>query len=391
MSFGSNFIENYDRLFFSWGGEYLAQNESDTSDSSHPACNTKVKNLPTGLIEARVVGVADGDTYMLEPQICSKNNIKPQQVVAKSDFDQFGKRSDEIPKALETAGYIDIYGTLTGKFDGTRESIILDIPLSSEEKEAIFSLMESARGGKCVIRTTHINATELAHGEKGQEQGATSAEQLMKEMILNRFVFIPTPAKADHYGRVLLEKTFVEDTTDPGTYLDVHLKLVERGLAHDFEFTFSEEASRLEITACQEQARAAKSGIWKDDPRFQGDIHITSFHGDVAVEAEYIRIVNISSREIDLADYVLENCETKERIPLPHCKIPAGVQVQVLSGKGRNQVEYRNKENSPLTIYLGKETDLWKDSGAMIVIRRTADNKIQDMMPSQEGYTCQPQ
>lgn len=362
---------------------------------AEPICNTRIKTLPPGLVKAKVVGVADGDTYMVEPQVCSENKIDPLEVTAKSDFDQFGARAEEIAKALETARYIDKFGVLTAKFDGSIESLALNIPLSAKEKEAIFALMQSARNGKCVIRTTHINTPELAHGERGQEQGALSAEQLMKALILNQFVYIPVPKEFDHYGRALLEKTFVEDVKKPGTYIDVHVKLVEEGLAHDFEFTGSEEASRKEIIACQEQARAAKKGIWKDDPRFQGDLHITSFHADVKVEGEYLRMVNISSQEIDLADYVLENCETKERIALPACKIPAGVQVQVWSGKGenqkgRNQTEYQNKENAPLVIYLGKKTDLWKDSGAMVIVRKVADNKIQDMMPSQENYTCQP-
>jgi len=219
--------------------------------------------------------------------------------------------------------------------------------------------------------------------EKG-EPGSDEAKETLSGIIGNKDVYFETH-KIDGYHRKVASVYIMRD----GEMVDASELMVKIGKAHVFWFNNSKPQLLAKYLTLQNEARRRQYGIW-DLPSFRRELHITSFHangrGNDALDpnVEYFRLANISDRNINLGGYKVVDCESKKAYPLPAMDLPAGWTVSVRSGTGQNQTNIRRGE---LYIHLGSKTELWKDSGAKIIIVY-GTGKVIDSKASNNSFVC---
>lgn len=216
------------------------------------------------------------------------------------------------------------------------------------------------------VRLRTVNTPEL----KPYEEMGDEARDAAQSFLINKQVtLIYGDPVRDHYGR-LLAGAKVGDA-------DLALYLVDRGLAHIF-LVGPADGDIGPLLAAQAKARAAKLGIWKTD-RFQGTLHITSFHangrGDDRenLNGEYLRVCNITTEPLDLKGYKITDIQGNAW-NLPAMTVPGGGSFEIHSGVGTNETD----PTKPLVVYLGNDAPVWnndKDRATLL----DAAGKIQDV------------
>lgn len=207
------------------------------------------------------------------------------------------------------------------------------------------------------IRLKWANTPEL----KPHEPYSDEARALTERLVLGREVelIVDQAAPRDGYGRILAAIR-VDGT-------DLSMELIRAGCAHLYLIP-PVDGDPAPYLAAQEEARAARRGIWTTD-RFQGDLHITSFHanapGDESLDPnlEYVRVANVTSKPFDLAGYRMADAQGNA-FPLPSVVIPPGNTVMVLSGKGETQAD----PSRQLRVHLGSDQPVWSNTYDRAVI-----------------------
>ena len=188
----------------------------------------------------------------------------------------------------------------------------------------------------------------------------------------------PLPARKDHYGRLLA------DVIVDGKSLSE--ALVREGHAHVFVIPPPPLADYERLVRIQAEARTRKKGIWST-PRFQGKLHITSFHANAPgddrtnLAGEYLRIANISTEPLQLEGYTLSN-HRRMTFRFPAAILPAGYTVMVFTGKGKNELD---PEAGPLKVYWNLDEPAWTNTGDTATVR-SPQGAVQDEVE----YTPKP-
>ncbi len=199
------------------------------------------------------------------------------------------------------------------------------------------------------VRLRWVNTPELRPMEAfGEEAG-----HFARKLCLNKQVsLLYGSVIRDGYGR-LIAGVEIDDK-------NLSEELLEHGLGHLFVIP-PDDSDLSKLVAAQERARAAKRGIWSTD-RYQGDLHITSFHANADgddrknVNGEYLRLANVTSQPIDLAGYRITDLSGRSFV-FPAISLPPGHTVKVHSGQGDNQGDAAKQ----IAIYLGNETPIWNN------------------------------
>ncbi len=202
------------------------------------------------------------------------------------------------------------------------------------------------------IRLRWVNTPEL----KPPEAYGLEARAATERFVLNRSVTLLLGGEnpRDGYGRVVSGLK-----TDEG---DLSLHLASLGLAHVFVIP-PDSSDLTALLAAQEAARAAKRGIWSTE-RYQGVLHITSFHANAAgddrenVNGEYLRICNVSSSAVDLDGYRITKA-SGQSFPIPRATIPAGHTFELHSGLGDQLVD----PHAQIELFLGSSEPIWGNDG----------------------------
>jgi len=200
------------------------------------------------------------------------------------------------------------------------------------------------------IRLRWVNTPELRPLEAYGLEAREATERFVRNVKVRLIMESENPR--DSYGRVLAG---IE--TDSG---NLSLHLIEAGVAHLFIIPPDDTDLKPFLTA-QSKARAANRGIWSTE-RYQGTMHITSFHANAAgddyqnVNGEYLRVCNITAEPVNLDGYRMTDVSGKSW-PLPAIVIPAGHTVKVHSGQGEHQMN----ASKQLEIYLGSSTPIWNN------------------------------
>lgn len=201
------------------------------------------------------------------------------------------------------------------------------------------------------VRLRWVNTPEL----KPAEDYGIEARDAAKELILNKKVkLVYGQVQRDGYGRLIAGMRTLE-----GSDLSEHL--LELGYGHLFVIP-PDDTDLTGLIAAQEKARKGRRGIWSD-PRYQGDLHITSFHANANGDdrenpnGEYLRVCNVASRPIDLQGFKLTDI-SGDTWELPSIVLPPGNTVKLISGRGVNQAD----PSSQLEIYLQTDGPVWNNS-----------------------------
>lgn len=199
------------------------------------------------------------------------------------------------------------------------------------------------------VRLKWVNTPEL----KPAEDYGVEARETTKAFVSGKQVELRYGSTVrDGYGR-LLAGVFVD-----GRSLSEHL--LEQGMGHLFVIP-PDETDLGPLLAAQERARVARRGIWST-PRFQGDLHITSFHANADgddrenVNGEYLRVCNVSTRPLDLAGFRIADINGNSWT-LPSLVVPPGNTFKLLSGKGATQADPAQQ----LAVYLGSPDPVWNN------------------------------
>lgn len=197
------------------------------------------------------------------------------------------------------------------------------------------------------VRLRWVNTPEKRPPEAYWEE----AKQVAERVVLNRTVkLLVAPEGRDGYGRIIAGLHNGRD--------DLSIELLEQGYAHVFIIP-PEPQDMAPYLEAQRVARARLRGIWSTD-RYQGALHITSFHADARgrdadnVNGEYMRVCNVTTNPIDVQGYTLTTLSGR-RFELPQMLIPAGYTVLIHSGRG----EHQRDVDKQLHIYLGLSEPLW--------------------------------
>lgn len=201
------------------------------------------------------------------------------------------------------------------------------------------------------VRLRWVNTPEL----KPAEAYGVEARDAAKALLLNKKVqLVYGQVQRDGYGRLIAGLRTLE-----GEDLSVHLL----GLGYGHLFVIPPDDTDLsEMIAAQEKARAGRRGIWSDE-RYQGDLHITSFHANANGDdrenpnGEYLRVCNVAPRPIDLQGFKLTDI-SGETWELPSIVLPPGSTVKLISGRGVNQPD----PTSQLEVYLQTDGPVWNNS-----------------------------
>jgi micrococcal nuclease len=198
------------------------------------------------------------------------------------------------------------------------------------------------------IRLRWVNTPELRPAEAYGIEAREAAERFLSGQRVRLLLGSENPR--DGYGRVVAGLE-----TDAGS-LSVHL--LELGLGHLFIIP-PDDTDLTEMIAAQDRARAARRGIWSTD-RYQGTLHITSFHANAPgedeqnVNGEYLRVANVASQPVNLDGYRISNA-AGQSFPFPAVTIPVGHTIEVHSGTGAHQVNPAQQ----LEIFLGSALPIW--------------------------------
>jgi endonuclease YncB( thermonuclease family) len=215
--------------------------------------------------------------------------------------------------------------------------------------------------GKERIRLAGVNAPEI-----DEELGLASREFTLA--FANRKDAWVSEAKKDGYGRL------VSDVIVDGKSLAV--SLAEAGLGHVFLFPPEDEVSGKALLEAQERARAARRGIWATE-RFQGPLHITSFHanpiGNDAEElnAEYVRIANLRAVPLSLKGFILSN-EHGDRYVFGDVTLPPGQSITLAPGAGDDQVT----PGRQMQLFWNKTYPMWSNKGDVATLMDPAGNVV---------------
>jgi endonuclease YncB( thermonuclease family) len=202
------------------------------------------------------------------------------------------------------------------------------------------------------VRLRWVNTPEL----KPAEDYGPEARAATERFVLNRSVelLLGSENPRDGYGRIV-----AGIQTDEGS---LSLHLLALGLAHLFVIP-PDDTDLAPMIAAQEAARAAKRGIWSSD-RYQGALHITSFHANAAgddrenVNGEYLRICNLTTAPLDLDGYRITK-STGQSFAIPRATIPGGYTFELHSGVGAQQVDPR----AQIALFLGSGEPVWANDG----------------------------
>jgi len=223
------------------------------------------------------------------------------------------------------------------------------------------------------VRLLHINTPETG------EVGAAEATALSRSLVHNKPVELHFgKVFEDHYGRLLAE-VYSEGTS-------VNQALVEAGLAHVFFIPPVPHKAQKRLVKAQIIAREKNVGIWKDDPRYAANFHITSFKHNAPgddrenLNGEYVRIANIGSAPANLNGYRVLN-QRGDGVTLPSIRLPVGRTVKIRVGSGKSQIRAKKGQQY---FYMGRTMPLWSNKGDEAVLRR-ADGSIEDRVPTKKS------
>ena len=215
------------------------------------------------------------------------------------------------------------------------------------------------------IRLRGANTPEL----RPAEAFGIDARDAVADLVLNQKVTLTYgDVERDGYSRLIASVR--TEKHDVATYL------LEKGLAHAF-FIPPEKLDTPSLLTAQTQAQSKSVGIWSI-PRYQSDLHMTSFHANAPgddsrnINGEYIRVTNITPSTLNLQNYYIQNIKG-ETWQFPDMEIPAGNTVKVHSGRGYHQ---QNPEKQ-LEIYLGSMRPIWDNEKDRATIY-SLENKVQD-------------
>lgn len=198
------------------------------------------------------------------------------------------------------------------------------------------------------VRLRWVNTPEL----KPLEEYGPEARELTATLTLQKRVRLLSDGSRDGYGRIL------SGIEVDGKNLSV--ALLEAGLGHLFIIP-PESTDLAPLLAAQEKARKARRGIWSTE-RFQGALHITSFHANAAgddrqnVNGEYLRICNISAGPLDLSGYRIADISGRSW-ELPKAIVPVGHTFKLLSGRGDDALD----PTEQMEIHLGSGDPIWNN------------------------------
>jgi endonuclease YncB( thermonuclease family) len=215
--------------------------------------------------------------------------------------------------------------------------------------------------GKQRIRLAGVNCPEI------DEELGLDARAFALDFADRKDAWI-SEARSDRYGRL------VSDVIVGGRSLSE--ALVEAGLAHAFLIPPVDEAAAKTLLAAQDRARAARRGIWAT-ARFQGDLHITSFHanpiGDDSkdLNAEYVRIANMRTAPVSLKGFILSN-EHGDRYVFRAITVPAGQSVMVASGPGDDETA----AGGQIRLFWRQSHPMWSNKGDAATLMDPAGNVV---------------
>ena len=215
------------------------------------------------------------------------------------------------------------------------------------------------------IRLKWVNTPEM----RPEEPFAKEAREFSKTFVTGRPLTLVVDANnaRDGYGRLVAGVVTPEG--------DLSEALLRAGLGH--LFVIPPDSTDLQrLIAAQEEARAARRGIWSTDA-YQGDLHITSFHANAPgddtlnVNGEYMRVCNVSSKPVDTDGWRLVDIAGNTH-RLPKVVVPAGHTIQVKSGLGATGAD----ESGQLVVHLGSTTPLWNNEREVVELYDPAGRKV---------------
>lgn len=215
------------------------------------------------------------------------------------------------------------------------------------------------------VRLRGVNTPEL----KPAEEFGVDAREATRAFLLNQRVQLSVTGDdaRDGYGRIVAGLK-----TEAG---DLALHLAERGLGHVFVIP-PDPADLTPLVEAQAKARAQRLGIWST-ARYQGDLHITSFHangkGDDNADpnAEYLRVCNVGVAPVDLSAFKLLDGGSGTW-DLPAVVLPVGHTVKIHSGKGEHQAD----PSQQIAVYLQASRGVWDDASAVVRIVDAAGREV---------------
>ncbi len=198
------------------------------------------------------------------------------------------------------------------------------------------------------VRLRWVNTPEKRPPEPFWEE----AKQVAERVVLGRTVKLLVTGEdaRDGYGRIVAGLDNGRD--------NLSIELLEAGYAHVFIIP-PEPEDITPFLQAQEVARSRLRGIWSTE-RYQGALHITSFHADARgddeqnVNGEYMRVCNVTPNPVDVQGYTLTTLGGRTFV-LPSLVIPAGHTVMIHSGRG----EHQRDPAKQLSIYLGEGSPVW--------------------------------
>ncbi len=231
------------------------------------------------------------------------------------------------------------------------------------------------------VRYLGINAPEY------REPFYLKAKRFNESLVLNREIRLEfDQERADAYGR-LLAYVYVGDQL-------VNARIVHEGLAHAFFIGPVRKHDALFLET-QEQARRRRAGIWSSG----GDkktVKITSVYRADPDQpdgpASYVRIANLSSKEVRLAGYTLSN-ESGQRYVFPDVTIEDPGYTLIVSGATGGNGKSGNTQRTvhwPGMAWDREDTAYLIDrSGAIVDSFRYKERKTKDQPKNKKSPPAQ--
>lgn len=217
------------------------------------------------------------------------------------------------------------------------------------------------------VRLKWVNTPELrpkeAYGIEARDAARLWIDGQVVELVLD------SREPVDGYGRAVAGARLPNGD-------DLSVLLLEKGLGHVFVIP-PDDTDITPHIAAQKRAKAARVGIWTTD-RYQGALHITSFHAngrgddEKFVNGEYLRVCNIADTPVDLGDFTITS-RGGLRMTLPSVVLPVGHTVKIHSGKGTHQTD----PSKQLAVYLMQDRPVWDNESDMVRLL-TADGRVVD-------------
>lgn len=233
---------------------------------------------------------------------------------------------------------------------------------------------DTITAGGSSVRLLHINTPE--RGEAGYDE-ATAA---LRALIGTEPVTL-LGEERDGYGRLLAEVVAAD-----GTVANLHL--VRQGLAHVFFFPPIDTATSSLYLSAEAEARTLGRGIWAG-PRYQGKLHITSFHADAEgddrenLNGEYLRLANISGWDINLAGYTVTDA-SGAIYTFGRVRLLRGRNLSLHTGRGEDATDPQAQQR----LFWGRDTPIWNNSGDTATVL-DPDGNPQDQVSHPKGWVDQ--